>query len=103
MVVFAGNIQLQVATLGNFHSITDRLRYNLEQFRHLVRRLDIELFVGKTHPVRIIHRLAGLDAEKDLMRKSVIAGQIMAIISGNQRQTEFLANLDQPLISHFLL
>ena len=95
MIILAAYVQFQVTTPGNLNSITDRLWNVLEKLRHFIGSLNVKLLVGKTHPFRIVHRLASLDAEEDFVGKSILTGQVMAVIGRDQRQTEILAKFNQ--------
>ena len=58
-------------------------------------RLEIKLVGGKLHAVRVAHRLAGLDAEQDFLRVSVVVMQVVAIVGGNEGNTGFSRKPDQ--------
>ncbi len=103
MIGLAADIQFKVASFRDLHRVADGFRKFLEQLAHLLRSLDVKLLVGKAHPVRIVHRLAGLDTEQDFMGKSVFTRQVVAIIGRNQRQPELLTERDQALIGDLLL
>ncbi len=50
-----------------------------------VERLHVELFGRESHPILVRHRLAGLDAEHDLVHARVVVMQIVRVVGGHQR------------------
>ena len=73
-----GDRQRVVAGLGNVG----------EEFAHLLGRLDVELVGQELHPARVLDRLAGSDAEQDVVRLCVIPTQVVRIVGGHQRQVQ---------------
>ncbi len=78
-------LQLHVAALRNVPGAVERVLHFAEQRHHLRARLHIKLRRAETHPVRIRHRLAGLDAEQNFVRAHIVVRQIMRIVRDNQR------------------
>ena len=58
-----------------------------EQRQHLFARLEVKLRLREAHPVGIRHGLAGLDAQQDFVRASVVLAEIVRIVGGHQRNS----------------
>src|SRR5581483_764196 len=56
--------EFDIAHLGDTERVLKSLRRVAEERLHLVRRLQIELFSLKLHPLLVRNELTGLDAEK---------------------------------------
>jgi hypothetical protein len=54
------------------------------------RSLEVKLVGLEFHPVRVVHGLAGLDAEQHFLGVSVVVMQIVAIVGGDERDAGFL-------------
>ena len=52
---------------------------------HLLGAADVELVGLELHPVRVVDRLAGVDAEQDVVRLGVLAGQVVGVAGGDER------------------
>ena len=96
-------LKLQVAPLSDLYGILYRLRTVIERLYHLLRGLDIELVGGKRHPVRVLHGLSCLYAEKHLMGLGVFPFKIMAVVCGYQRDVQLRRHLHKPFIGYSLL
>ena len=57
--------------------------------------LDEELVAVELHARRVANRLAGLDAEHDVLRVGVVFAEIVAVVGGDQRQAEIFFQLEQ--------
>ena len=87
--------QTQVATFGDQQGVGARLRHLSEDTVHFLRGLDVEFFLLVPHAMGIVHALAGADAHENVMRRGVLLAQVVAVIGGNDRQPEVLAELQE--------
>ncbi len=101
--VVSVEIEFQITALGDGQSVAQSLGHLLEQRGHFLGGFDVEFFVGKPHPVRVVHGLAGLNGQQYLVGVGIFAGQIVAVVGCHQRQAKFPGKLDKPLVSHILL
>ncbi len=89
-----GFLEREVAALSNLQSPAQRVGQVAEQFHHLVLRFHIELIVGKTHAAVVAHRLASLDAQQHFMRPRVFLRDVVAIVGGDHRHSQFLRQVE---------
>ena len=68
----------------------------------LVGRFEIEMVAGKTQPVLIIHRLARLDAEQQLVGLMFFPQEVMAVIGGDDGDIIMTGQIDETLIDGLL-
>ena len=87
--------QLQVAALGDQQRVGARFRHLGKDAVHLLRGLDVELLLLVAQALGIVHALAGADAHQHVVRRSVLFAQVVAVIGGDDRQAEVLAELQQ--------
>ena len=87
--------ELDLAALRDFPGAIDRVGNFAEERHHFSPRLHVELGMAETHPVRIRHGFAGLDAHQNLMRASVVTTKIMRVVRGNERDAGFRRHADQ--------
>jgi hypothetical protein len=64
---------------------------------HLVGAAEEELLRLELHPVRVVERLARVDAEQDVVRRGVLAGQVMRVAGGDHRQAHPPRDVERPL------
>jgi hypothetical protein len=64
-------LQVQVAGLGDADSIFYSRGEVGKQQLHLVRRFEVHLVVGESHPVGVCDLLSGLDAKQGIVRRGV--------------------------------
>ena len=57
-----------------------------EELHHLVARLQVEVGRVPAHAVRVVERLAGLDAEQDFVRARVVLAEVVGIVGGDERE-----------------
>ena len=73
-----------------------------EQLAHLRRRLHVELVGEELHPARVLHGLAGADAEQHVVRLRVALGEVVRVVGRDQRVAELARDLDEAAVDHVL-
>ena len=68
---------------------------------HLLGAADVELVGLELHPRRVVDRLAGVDAEQDVVRGGVLAGQVVGVAGRDQRQAHPPGDVDRPAAQSF--
>ena len=92
----AGNLlQAQVAALGDAQRARENLGRILEDPQHLVGILDEKLVALKLHPVGLLNRLSGLNAQHYVLRVRIVFAKVVAVVRRNQRQSEISFELEQ--------
>ena len=71
--------------------------------RHLLGRLEVELVGIEPPVVRVLQRVAGLDAEQRLVRARVVVHQIVDVAGGDERQAGRLGELRELRVDPRLL
>ena len=92
----------QVAPSRDRRGVLDRLGEVFEQALHLLARLEVVL-LGVAHPIGVLHRLAGLDAEQHFVRGVIVAPEEMAVVRGHERQARAPRERDETGIDRRLL
>ena len=69
---------------------------------HLLRAAEIKLVGLEFHPRRVVDRLAGVDAEQDVVRGGVVAGQIVGVAGRDQRAGPSAGRCRSPLRAFLL-
>ncbi len=95
--------ELNIAHFGYFSRVFDRLGILREQCRHFLRRAEIEILRLIAHAVLVIHRLARLNTEQNIVRVGILLAQIVRIVRHDQRQPRLLMQAQYPLIDDRLL
>jgi hypothetical protein len=95
--------QHDVAALGDAHRVAERIRMILEDAGHFGRRLQEKLARVVAQPLRIAERLAGTDAEQDVVRMMIGFAQVVHVVGAHHRQPEILrerrdSGVDDPLL-----
>ena len=98
-----GTGQIDVAPLGDADRILQRFREVPEDLRHLLGRLQVELVAVVAQPLGVVDRLAGADAQQNVVRLEVRVRQVVDVVGHDERQAEILrdrlkADVDDPLI-----
>ena len=93
----------QLAHFRHMAGVPDRLGPFVKRGEHLVGGFDIELIGMKPHAVRLIHRLAGLKAQQNVVDFGIVFLEVMAVVRGYQRNAELPMYLSQTLIRDLLL
>jgi hypothetical protein len=63
----SGPADADVAALGYRDGALESIGKLLENTSHLVGGLEVELIRREAHPLGVVHRLPGLDAQQDLV------------------------------------
>ena len=76
---------------------------SLNDLRHLVGGLQEELLRVVAQPLRVAERLAGADAQQDVVRVRVGVAQVVHVVGADQRQLQIArdrreAAVDEPLL-----
>ena len=76
---------------GDRHRVRHGLGRPLpEGTRHLGAALHVELGVVELHPLRVVQRLPHADAEEDVLRGGVVAGQVVGVVRRHGRDAGLL-------------
>ena len=78
-------LEREVAHLGDFPRAIQRALVAIEQRRHLLAALEIELLGLEPHAVLVAERLPGLDAKQGLVGARVFPRQVVRVIRRHQR------------------
>ena len=83
--------------------VGERVREVLEHRRHLLGGLQVELVAVVLQPIGVVDRLAGADAEQDVVRLEVGVLQVVDVVGDDQIQVEVLRDRLQPDVDDLLL
>src|SRR5437879_4063022 len=75
-------LDLDVAPLGDLEGPPQRVVAAREVGGHLLRRLEVELVGLEAPAVRVLERVAGLDAEQRLVRLRVLVPEVVNVAGG---------------------
>ena len=93
---------VDVAALGDLERAPHRLVVAREVERHLGRRLEEELVGVELPVVRVLQRVARLDAEQRLVRPRVLVAEVVDVAGRDQRQPGFPGELRQRRVDPLL-
>ena len=82
--------EFQITPLGNTYRVLHGLIVAGEQRRHLLGGAEIELLRLIAHAVFIVHRLACLNAQKNIVALSILGAEIVGIVGADQGDARFL-------------
>ena len=101
MVLAKGEFQLAAVgdTLGVFH----RVGIAGEQLLHLLRGTEVEVLGLIAHAVLIVHGLAGLDAQENVMALGVLLPEIVGVVGADQRDTRLVVHPQQGAVNNGLV
>ena len=88
-------LDLDVAALGDLERAPHRVFVAGEVERHLFRRLEVEVVGLELPVVRVLERVARLDAEERLVRARVGVAEVVDVAGGDGRQLQLLRKLDE--------
>ena len=95
--------KFDLAAVGNALCVFQRLRQGGEEGAHLVLGLQVELLRLKAHAVRVVERLAGLDAQQHILQLTVLAREIMRVVRRHERKARLLRDAQQAAVDLTLL
>ena len=96
-------LQAHVAALGHPQRVEHRLGHLAPDLPHLLERLEVELIRGVAHPVGLLHRPSGTDAEQDVVRGRVLAPEVVGVVGADERDAGLLRDVDQSRVDAPLL
>ncbi len=88
-------LDLDRAALGDLERAPHRVLVAGEVERHLRRRLEIELVRVEAPVIRVLERVARLNAKQGLVRVGVGGGQVVDVAGGDERQLRLGRELDE--------
>ena len=88
-------LELDVAARGDLQRAPHRLLVAREVERHLLRRLEEELIGVELPVVRVLERVARLDAEQRLVRARVFVPEVVHVAGRDERQARLARELRQ--------
>ena len=88
--------------VANLYRIRDDFRMVREQCRHLLLAFQV-LLLGISKSVRIVNKRIGRQANKPVMRSSVLFSHEMGVVSGNDFYTMFFRQVENYLVILLLL
>ena len=98
----AAELHRHVAAFGHLERATKRVVVAGEVERHLLRRLEVEV-VGVELPVlRVLERVAGLDAEQRLVRARVLVLQVVDVAGRDEPEPGSFGHLRQERVDSLL-
>ena len=99
----ARGLEEEAAHLGDAHRARQRLRVVGEHRRHLRRALDVELLRVEAQPLRLVHLLAGADAEQHVVGLVVLAAEVVRVVGGHEGQARLSVEPVESLVHPPLL
>ena len=81
-------LDLDVAALGDLERAPHRVGLAGEVERHLLRRLEVEVVGLELPVVRVLQRVAGLDAEERLVRARIGVAEVVDVAGRDGRQAD---------------
>ena len=88
-------LDLDVAALGDLERAAQRVVAAGEVGGHLLGRLEVEVVGLEAPAVRVLERVARLDAEQRLVRVRVLVAQVVDVAGGDRRQPALLGERDE--------
>ncbi len=92
-----------VATLGDEHRVPECFGKVLEDRRHLFGGLEEELISRIAEALGVVDRLAGADAEQDVVRLVVALPQVVHVVGRDERESEIAGERDDAAVDDLLL
>ena len=88
-------LDLDVAALGDLERAPHRVLLAGEVERHLLRRLEVEVVGVEPPVVRVLERVARLDAEQRLVRARVLVQEVVDVAGRDERQLPLFGERDE--------
>ena len=95
--------EIDVAALGDPDGVGERRREVPEHRRHLLGGLQVELVAVVPQPVGVVDRLAGADAEQDVVRLGVRILQVVDVVGDDQIQVQIVRDRLETDVDDLLL
>ena len=95
--------KFQIAQVRDFLRIFDCALVALEQRLHLRFAAEVEILRLIAHPVLIVQRLAGLDAQQHIVGLRVLLAEIVGIIGADHGNPGFLMDFQNRLVYQLLI
>ena len=95
--------EFKVAHLRDLLGVFQCALAALEQLRHFLLAAEVEVLRLVAHPVLIVHRFAGLDAQQDVMGLGVLLPEIVGVIGADHGDTGLLMDLQDRLVHDLLI
>ena len=92
-------LKVHLTTLGNLYRIAQGFGMVREQSGHFFWGFQIVIIAVEAHAVRVIHGLAHLNAEQNIVEFTVLAAYIMAVVGGHKAQAVLFRQFDKSCIS----
>ena len=89
--------------LGDARRVGERVGILAEAFPHLLRRLQVELVGPVLQPMRVVDRLAGADAQQDVVRLVIAVAQVVDVVGDHHREIELPRQRRQAVVDDLLL
>ena len=99
----SSELELDVAALGDLERPLQRVLEPREVPRHLLGRLEEELVRVELPVVRVLQRVAGLDAQERLVRDRVAGVEVVDVAGRDEREARLVGEGDQVRIDLRLL
>ena len=88
--------ELEIAALGDFHRLLERVLETLHVLGHLLPGLHVEVVAWKPHSFLVGHHASGLDAQKRVVRLVVLPSEKMAVVGRRELYAQALAYSPEP-------
>ena len=95
--------KFQVTHLRDFLGVFQCALVAIEQLRHFLLAAEVEVLRLVAHPVFIVHRFAGLDAQQDVMGLGVPLPEIVGVIGADHGDAGLLVNFQDGLVHDLLI
>ena len=70
---------------------------------HLLGRLEEELVAGVPEPLRVVHGLAGADAQQDVVRLGIALAEVVHVVGRHQREIQLPGQRQDALVDDLLI
>ena len=88
-------LKVKVAHLGDLDGVLAGVRRDGEQVVHLLGALEVELVGLEFQLVRVLHGLAGLDADENALHLAVLLAEVVGVVGGHQRDARLPGKADE--------
>ena len=95
--------KFKVAHLRDLLGVFQCALVALEQRRHLCFAAEVEVLRLVAHPVFIVHRFAGLDAQQDVMGLGVLLPEVVGVVSTDHGDAGLLMDFQDGLVHQLLI